>query len=247
MRPIDIPAWIFNLFNICGTARYALAYKGIPFRTEWIGWADIEVISRALGATPTGKKASGGPFYTVPMIYDPNTGEIVSDSLKIAIYLDNTYPSTPPLFPPGTQTFQAVFTSAVYMTVVGKLYRILAIPTVNCFTPANAQVYKETRIPFLGEAFGIPESPSPHEIAQHWKDLEESLDLVSSWWDTDKHGGSFITGDTPTYGDIVIAGLLIWAKVVLGEDSESWGRIVSRNDGRWGRLVEALENYEVMD
>ena len=97
MRLIDIPAWIFNVFNMCGTARYALAYKGIPFRTEWVGWADIEVISRALGATPTGKKASGGPFYTVPMIYDPNTGEIVSDSLKIAIYLDNTYPSTPVL------------------------------------------------------------------------------------------------------------------------------------------------------
>lgn len=225
----------------------ALAYKGLSFKTEWVDWPDIENVCKAIGAEPTGIKAAGGPFYTLPVIRDPETGAVISDSLKIALYLDKTYPNTPPLFPHNTQTFQSAFGHAAYMAIIGAMFHTVALPTANSFSPAGSEYFRATRTSNFGEAFKIPESRPADEVAQFWKALEGGFDLVSTWWDTGNSNGPFIMGDSLTYGDTVIAGLLYWAKVVLGEDSEGWKKFTVWNGGRWARLLKAFEQYENMN
>lgn len=170
----------------------------------------------------------------------------MSDSLKIALYLDKTYPNTPPLFPHNTQTFQSAFGHATYMAIIGSLFHTVAVPTANSFSPASSEYFKRTRSINFGEAFKFLDNPPADEVAQHWKALEGGFDLVSSWWNNGDSDGPFIMGNSLTYGDTVIAGLLVWAQVVLGEDSDGWKKFTVWNGGRWARLLKAFEKYEIM-
>ncbi|KAJ7574088.1 hypothetical protein C8J56DRAFT_757479, partial [Mycena floridula] len=80
--------------------RYALNFKGLQYKTQWVEYCDIEQVSKALGAKPTDIKARK-PLYTLPMIYDDSTGAMVTDSIAIAEYLDITYPEKSLLMPAG--------------------------------------------------------------------------------------------------------------------------------------------------
>ncbi|KIP07685.1 hypothetical protein PHLGIDRAFT_70589, partial [Phlebiopsis gigantea 11061_1 CR5-6] len=93
--------------------RYALNYKGLPHTTEWIEYPDIEDTLRALDAPHTSTWPDGRPYYTLPMIFDPNTQRRVVDSAAIAKYLDTAYPATPALFPAGTDALQAAVLDAL--------------------------------------------------------------------------------------------------------------------------------------
>jgi hypothetical protein len=88
--------------------RLALNYKRIPYKTVWVGLADVQTASKKIGSTPTTTYADGTPRYTLPTIYDPNTDRVVTDSVAIAQYLDKQYPEHP-LFPNGTADVQVAF------------------------------------------------------------------------------------------------------------------------------------------
>ncbi|KAF8507359.1 hypothetical protein JB92DRAFT_2961196, partial [Gautieria morchelliformis] len=100
-----------------GSEQYALNYKGVPYKTVWIEYPEIEPTMRSIGAAPTKKNPDGSPWYTILVIVDSSRTAtsggptVVSDSFHIAEYLDETYstPSTGPLFPPGTKALQQLF------------------------------------------------------------------------------------------------------------------------------------------
>ncbi|KAF8342406.1 hypothetical protein F5887DRAFT_887384, partial [Amanita rubescens] len=75
---------------------YALGYKNIQFRTEWIEYPNIEGQLKELGIGPTSTKLDGRPFYTVPATYDPNTKWAIQSRSKIL---------TSPLKPAGFTAF----------------------------------------------------------------------------------------------------------------------------------------------
>ncbi|KAJ7067615.1 hypothetical protein C8F01DRAFT_980401 [Mycena amicta] len=93
--------------------RYALNFKGLTYMTKWIEYPDIEGLVKDLGGRPTRAKADGRPHDTLPMIHDPSTGETVTDSFKIAVYLDKTYPDTPLLMPSGAFPLLRAFEEAM--------------------------------------------------------------------------------------------------------------------------------------
>lgn len=62
---------------------YTLNLKGLPYKTTFLNFVDIKPTFQAAKVPP-----SEGEFYTVPAIIDPATGAAVSDSVKIAVYLD---------------------------------------------------------------------------------------------------------------------------------------------------------------
>lgn len=86
--------------------------KGIPYKTVWLEYLEIEDTFKKAGIAPTGTRA-GKPLYTCPGLVDPNTGAAIADSFTIAEYIEKTYPdpSKPTLFPPGTRTLQVYFQS----------------------------------------------------------------------------------------------------------------------------------------
>ena len=53
-----------------------LHYKGLPFRTQWVEYPDIEPTLRLLDALPTSKNEDGSDYYTLPVIHDDSTGRL---------------------------------------------------------------------------------------------------------------------------------------------------------------------------
>jgi glutathione S-transferase len=96
--------------------RIILNYKRIPFTTVWIEYADVGNTVAALGAPPSAHYPDGSPRYTVPTIYDPNTGRLVTDSVEIAKYLDEQYPERL-VFPNGMADQQAAFAQSITPTL----------------------------------------------------------------------------------------------------------------------------------
>jgi hypothetical protein len=81
--------------------RWTLNYKQLSYKTVWVEYPDIEALSLEIGAEPAHKRENGDPYYTLPIIKDPNTDKIISDSHNIALYLDETYPERQ-VMPKGT-------------------------------------------------------------------------------------------------------------------------------------------------
>ncbi|KAF8588673.1 hypothetical protein K439DRAFT_1233675, partial [Ramaria rubella] len=79
--------------------RILLNYKGIPYKTTWVSYPDIEPTLKKLGCSPTGTKPDdpSKPFYTLPAIIDTSNGTqvVIADSLAIAEYLEAKYPDRP--------------------------------------------------------------------------------------------------------------------------------------------------------
>ncbi|KAI0689501.1 glutathione transferase GTE1 [Cytidiella melzeri] len=224
-------------------ARYALNYKGIPYKTEWLEYPDIEPLCRKIGAPPTGKKADGSGHYTVPMIYDPSTGKIISDSLAIAKYLDETYPSTPQLFQPGTGALQAACADVILPAVVLPTLFILLSRIADTLNPRSSAYFRATR----EEQFGKLEDMNTPKA---WEDLEKGWGQVKSYLDVNGEGKnlSFLgESDKFTWCDIQLASTLIWTRTIAGKDSEDWKRIAGFYDSFGERLLAQFERYSVVD
>jgi len=109
--------------------RFTLKYKGLKDRTEWVEYPDIETVCKKIGAEPTGTHPDGiTPRYTVPVLYDPSTRVVISESGRIAEYLNETYPDTLILFPPGTRVLQAAFRAALRTFIDVPLYMLTIYP-----------------------------------------------------------------------------------------------------------------------
>jgi glutathione S-transferase len=89
-----------------------LNYKRISYRTVWVDYPDIKAVSLEIGAQPTSYNAAGEGHYTLPAIRDPNSGEVVANSMDIAMWLDKKFPERPVL-PAGTAALQMAWDAAL--------------------------------------------------------------------------------------------------------------------------------------
>lgn len=220
------------------TLRYALAFKGLPFRTEWVEYPDVEALCKKIGAKPTEKKDDGRDHYTFPVIYDPNTDRVIEDSSNIARYLEKTYPDTPRLFPKGSNALQRAFEAAMGEIVNPPTFMIYIHATAaNLFEPSQ-KYFKETRDGLF---------PAPEENESNWKKSEEAFKLVSSWLERNDGSGPYVMGETPSYADFIVMSRLVWAKALFGVESAEWARISSWEGGKWADYAKLFEEYEIMN
>ncbi|KAG8220972.1 hypothetical protein J3R82DRAFT_2477 [Butyriboletus roseoflavus] len=227
---LGVNAWSPNTWK----TRYALNIKGVPYKTEWVEYPDIESLAKKIGAPATGTKDDGTPAYTLPIINDPNTGKVIADSFLIAEYLDATYPNGNTLFPSGTKPLVEAFESSVVGAIGGILPLQLAI---SCFilNPPSEKYFRATREAKFGqkiEAFS-PEGPKRDADLAKGK---EGLAQVDNW--LAKSDGKFVLGNTVSYADAVLAGWLTWikvTKVIWGNNVATW------HNGRWATYLENLE------
>ncbi|KAG1805633.1 hypothetical protein EV424DRAFT_273547 [Suillus variegatus] len=92
--------------------KFILSCKDIPFgRTMWVENSDIFIAVKAIGAK-SNKRPNGSDVHTVPVLSDPNTGALVTDSLEIASYLEKTYPEKA-IFP-NSEALIRTFDSAYF-------------------------------------------------------------------------------------------------------------------------------------
>ncbi|ESK98219.1 hypothetical protein Moror_266 [Moniliophthora roreri MCA 2997] len=222
-------------------ARYALNYKGLPYKTIWVEFPDIEAKYKEIGATPVDKKADGSPYYTVPILRDHSTGAVVSGSLQIVEYLDKQYPDTPALIPAGTLALQTAFNDA-YMSKLGGLFPFLLPKVTWIMNPRTEEFFRSTRLATYGVTMEEM-YPKPESQKEQWEKLEKDLASVAGWF---KEGDEFVMGDKPSYADMIIAGWLVPVRLLWGENSEEWKNIASWHGERWGRLVKSLQKHETV-
>lgn len=222
-------------------ASFALNYKGIPYKTEWVEYPDIEPLCKKLGAPATSKKPDGRDHFTLPVIYDPSTKTVLTDSGPIAKYLDETYPSTRKVFPAGTDAFQASFLAFAGPNLTFPALLVLLARVADALNPPSSVYFRETR----EAAFGKLEDTNTPKA---WADLEKGLGQVKGFLDANGEGRnlSFLgEHDTFTFSDIQIAAILTWIRIMMGADSEDWKKVAGWHDGFAGTFLAQFDKYNV--
>ncbi|KAL5483389.1 hypothetical protein ACEPAI_8620 [Sanghuangporus weigelae] len=240
--PSKLPgkAWSPNTFK----TRISLNYKGVPYKTEWVEYPDIEPTLKKLGGVPTSKK-DGRDHYTLPAIHDSATGKVITDSTKIAEYLDATYPDKPLLFPPGSRAAVATL-EYVFIQKITKLFLIL-LPESNYRLNESSEAYfRSTREKSFGKKLEELAPPGPARDAI-WKEVKEGLDKLAEFYDKNGEDKLFYLADTFSFADAVVIGFLVWMKIIFGVDSAEWKMLASWCDGRWAKLVESTKELHVVN
>lgn len=215
--------------------RYILNMKQLPYKTVYLEFPDIATVLEQ-AKVPRNVKRDGSLAYTVPSIIDDTTGIAVSDSFKIAEYLDKQYPETPQAFPLGSIALQAAFYSQF-----GQLTRpfaMLIAPKIpEILNPVSSEHCRRISREALGKELV---SPTGEELRQLWEGVKEVFDLLDGFY-SKNGGGPFFMGEIPSFADFILGGLFRDTKAL---DPEDWERYMTWNGGRWQRLVKSLEKYE---
>ncbi|KAJ7695495.1 hypothetical protein B0H17DRAFT_1272240 [Mycena rosella] len=211
--------------------RYALNFKGVHYQTEWVQLPDVPSVRQRIGVAPVRTHQDGSSFYTLPIIKDPSTGQVVGDSFEIAVYLDKTYPNAPSLFPPSTIPLQQAFN--VHVDAAFGPFVILFVQSMP-LNPDNAEITKATFCERAGK-----EKWEGKERARTFIKFEAALgELAKLYRHTD---GPFMNGGTPVYADIIFGGWLAFMNATL--PAKEWEDVQKWHDGLWGKLHRALGKY----
>ncbi|KAL1950704.1 hypothetical protein VTO73DRAFT_5828 [Trametes versicolor] len=237
-----VKAWSPNTWK----TRYALNIKGIPYKTVWVEYPDIESVMRKIGALPTETNANGTPHYTLPAIYDPNTKTALAESALIARYLDKTYPDTPRLIPEGTAALHAAFTQAFRAVLTKDLMPITIPATADHLPPRSEAYFRATREVFFGGPLQELAPPGPKR-EKHWAEVKKAFGTYAQWLHADGVDKPFILGDKIGYADVTIASFAVWIRIVLGEDSKEWTDLKTWDGGRWATYMDTFKQYEDVD
>jgi glutathione S-transferase len=223
-------------FNRDHLLRVVLNYKGIPYRTEWVEFPDIEPLSKKLGIEPTDHNSDdGSPLYTLPAIHDPSTGVYIADSTAIAEYLEKTYPNTPSVFPNETIGLQKAFDATFERSLDAVMPFILPV-TNSKLNPASEEYFRRR----------LEDVPTGNARTEEWGKFEKGLASVHSYLALTDKKGPYILGDTISWSDLVLFSFLYWFKLVWGENSKEWKDIASWNGGRWEAHIDALKKYHTV-
>ncbi|KEF58253.1 uncharacterized protein A1O9_06179 [Exophiala aquamarina CBS 119918] len=201
----DGKAWSLNPWK----TRLFLNYKGIPYKTEWIEYPDLQPAFEKLGIPPN----ESGFKYTSPTIRLPN-GSYIMESKKIAWDLESRYPDPPlQLDPPMLARVEAILQ-----------------PIVTCLRPVFVPLVPKVFLNPVSQAYFIPSRE---------KGLGKSLDEFAKGGDQgiedakphvkelagllgENPDGPFFLGKQVSYVDFVV---VAWLKMLvrLGVEERIWG------------------------
>ncbi len=176
----------------CWRTRLALAHKGLDADYEPVGFTEKEKIAFS-GQT------------LVPVLTDGET--TVTDSWRIACYLDEAYPDAPPLFDSPMARATARFINgwadgAIHPAVVkAGVLEILE----NCRAEDQAY-FRESR----EERFGMPLETFADRSAEQRAWLSGVFVPVRAALTE----SPFLSGRTPAYADYIVAGSLAFSSVI---------------------------------
>ncbi|KAF7791447.1 hypothetical protein EIP86_002463 [Pleurotus ostreatoroseus] len=231
-------AWSPNTWKV----RLALNYKGLPVKTEWVEYPDIEALYKKLDIVPTETQYDGKPYYCLPVINDQSTKTIVADSFAIIQYLDKTYSETPTLLPKGTLAFHAVFLSTWTAEVQLPTWRTACYPAWRRQNARSQVYYRTTREANLG----VPLEEVSSE--EWWQKSEKAWSKVEQWLQANGAGADeLVMGDEVCFADLHITAWILYVRSTFGADSDEWKRFKAWNGGRWVRYLERFQRYEYID
>ncbi|KZT34023.1 hypothetical protein SISSUDRAFT_1053431 [Sistotremastrum suecicum HHB10207 ss-3] len=224
--------------------RFALGFKGVPHKTQWVEFPDVAQTIKAINGAPTSKLPDGSDFYTLPVISDPNvpgkTPTVISDSWNIALYLDKHFPSAPLLIPPGTAILQEIYTEKVEELFLAPAAGLIVSLVPSVLNEGSLDYFIKTREFVFGKKLEELAPVGPVRDAA-LKGLEANLGKIAGLLDKYGEGREqlFIAGDEAIYADLLFAAFLEWIKIVA--EKEVWSHIKTWHGGRWERFLTTVE------
>jgi glutathione S-transferase len=220
--------------------------KGLAYKTVWVEFPDIVEVCKKIGAKPTSIKPDGNPHYTLPAIQDPKTGAVITDSFAIARYLDETYPDTITVLPSGTIALQTVFVDVVSKNMRSAARQLYALPLWRILGPRSQEYVRRTREATFGKRLEDVAPEGGEEEKQARVQILEVLTEIHRWIEVNGKGSLFVTGDEPSFSDVLLASNLQSFKLLYGVESELWKSLMVTNDGRWGKLAEIFAKWNAV-
>lgn len=238
--------------------RFALNYKGVPYRTESVDMPEITAVRQKLGVPPNRTFPDGSPYHTLPAIQDLSTGEVIGDSFEIALYLERAYPEKNPLFNPSSTGLTAAFNSQVddiFTKFVALCDRMPITDSAKAVFVQRAGVSKwedlaleESKRPKMLEEF----EAALGELAKAYHHTGGTTDHIWRSGGTDtkqkqrpppgfEKAGPFLDGEKPVYADFIVGAWLGMMRASMR--LEDWQRLSAWQGGLWGRVMAGLEKW----
>jgi len=185
-----------RLSPFCWRTRMALKHKGLDAKIEAVGYSEKE------------KLAFSGQD-RVPILVDGKT--TVTDSWRIACYLEDTYPDRPSLFGGAAGRGQALFINRwADANLNPSVIRLIVREMLDMVLPADRDYFIKSR-----EArFGMPLDQLHATRDQHRDALEKALLPIRQVLAEQP----YICGPAPAYGDYIIFGSLQWPRVMAATE-----------------------------
>ncbi len=174
--------------------RYALAHKGLPFESTYVGFTEIPA-------------CCGGRFKTVPILECGDTA--MAESWDIARYLDTAYPDTPLLFSSAAELAMVRLVDEWFTAeVLRKMFRMYILDVHNAARPEDQPYFRESReTRFLHgktlEAFTA-------DRVSRLPALRDALNPLRAHLKSH----AFMGGAAPNFADYIVLGAFIWAASV---------------------------------
>ncbi|KAI1082070.1 putative glutathione S-transferase [Whalleya microplaca] len=183
--------------------RFALNFKGIDYKVEWVEYPDIKPKFQ-------GHFAKEPSLYTIPTVILPD-GTWVMDSWEIAAALEKSHPEP------------SLHLDSPYEPKLKALLPQIVTPLRPVYIPlVPNRLLNEASIPYWVETreklAGMPLDRYGVELGgeKAWKAAQPHLETVTAWLKENGDGPYFL-GKTVSFTDFVWAGFLIFLRRI-GED-----------------------------
>ena len=178
-------------------ARFALAHKGLEAAHVAVRFDEVDAIRRVSGQ------------HMVPVLVDGD--QIVSDSWRIASYLEAAYPDRPSLFGGSTGESLARFVNLWCDEALHPTIRRLVMPDfLECLHENDRAYFRRTR----EEALGI----RLDEIPKEWPRWQAAFDAALTPVRRLLAEQPFLSGEAPAYADYILFGTVQWFRLGIPRD-----------------------------
>jgi len=206
--------------------RLILNYKGIPYKTTWVEYPDIEpTLSPHLPPNP-----SPAIPYTIPSIRSGST--YIMDSRAIAAHLEASYPSPPlhldsPVLPEVQSLLSKLLEPlrGVWMPRVPK----------NMLNPVSKEYFERTRAERLGKTLEVFEKEEGGDEA--WVEALPGAKALGEVLGREE--GPYVLGKEVSYADFVLVAAL---HSLMRMDKALYERVVSL-ESKLGTLYDGCKQW----
>ncbi|KAK6539637.1 hypothetical protein TWF694_009843 [Orbilia ellipsospora] len=226
----------------CWKARGVLNYKNVPYETEWLEYPDIRVRLAEFGLP----SKTGLMPYTLPMLRVTTTPEdgtdpkvtYFTDSADIAKYINEEFPTPAMDFNEAlTDEITAFFGANLQEPFIALV--LCDVPSV--LLPRSAEYFNQTRAREDWMGMPLPDLKKKMiEKGNAWEKMETGIGKVREL--LRKNGGPFILGEKVSFGDMKLAGYMLWAKVGA---PEVWPKVKEWGGEEVERFMAAAEEKKI--
>jgi len=139
----------------------------------------------------------------VPVLVDK--GNIISDSWRIALYLEERYPERPSLFGDAVAIPIASFVNRWSDNTLGPaIIRVILLDIYDCLHEGDREYFRSSREKRFGMALEDVVADPPARVAELQRVLQPLRHLLKDQ--------QFISGAAPAYSDYCVFGMFMWAR-----------------------------------